>query len=199
MPIRRGSISCSRFLIEGEIPKDVKKWLTRAVGRKAFEPIDLKGDEERAAGFVEFGDSNATDFAGASLFEGEHAVFSWRVDKIRISGAAVRAAVEDFAKKYEAKNGRKPSRGQKAEQKDLIRKALRTKSEPSSKTFDVSIDLRSKHVLVWASSVKLVDEVYAALEEGLEAQLVARTPQAFLGVTALEKLAPTTQLFGGVS
>lgn len=199
MPIRRGSISCSRFAIEGGIPKDVKKWLTHALKRHAFEPIDPKGDEERVAGFVELEDENATGFAAGTVFQGEHAVFSWRVDKIRIPGATVRAELQAFAQKYEAKNGRPPSRGQKNEQKELIRRGLRSKTAAVTKTSDVSIDLKSKEVLVWASSVAVVDEVFSALEQGLETRLLGRTPQALLDPKVLESLSPTTELFGSAS
>ena len=199
MPIRRGSISCSRFLVEGGIPKDVKKWLTHALKKSAFEPIDPKGDEERAAGFVELEDENATDFASGTLFEGEHALFAWRVDKVRIPGAAVRAQLQEYATKYEAKNGRAPSRGQKAEQKELIRRGLRSKTEPVTKVSDVSLQLKSKHVLVWASSVGVVEEVQNALELGLETRLLPRTPQVMLGPDALDALTPTVELFGSVS
>lgn len=199
MPIRRGSISCSRFLVEGGIPKDPKKWLTHALKKSAFEPIDPKGDEERAAGFVELEDENATDFAGPTVFEGEHALFAWRVDKVRIPGAAVRAQLQEFAQKYEAKNGRPPSRGQKTEQKELIRRSLRSKTAAVTKVSDVSVDLKSKHVLVWASSVGIVDEVQSALELGLETRLIPRTPQLMLTAAALETLTPSTELFGSVS
>jgi recombination associated protein RdgC len=199
MPIRRGSVSCSRFLLEDGIPKDVKKWLTHALKRHAFEPIDPKGDEERAAGFVELEDEGATTFAAGTLFEGEHALFAWRVDKIRLPTATVRAELEEFSRKYEAKNGRAPSRGQKAEQKELIRRGLRAKTAAATKTFDVSIDLKSKHVLVWASSATVVEEVHSALEQGLQTRLLQRTAQAFVSPAALEALQPTPELFGSVS
>lgn len=199
MPIRRGSISCSRFLVEGGIPKDVRKWLTHALKKSAFEPIDPKGDEERAAGFVELEDENATDFASGTVFEGEHALFAWRVDKVRIPGAAVRAQLQEFAQKYEAKNGRPPSRGQKTEQKELIRRRLRSKTAAVTKVSDVSLDMKSKHVLVWASSVGIVDEVQSALELGLQTRLIPRTPQLMLSAAALESLTPSTELFGSVS
>jgi recombination associated protein RdgC len=198
MPIRKGSISCSRFLVEGGIPKDPKKWLVHALKKSAFEPIDPKTDEERTAGFVELEDENATSF-GTGLFEGEHAIFSWRVDKIRIPGAAVRAEVAAFAQKYEAKNGRPPSRGQKTEQKDLIRRGLRAKTPAVTKVHDVSLEVKSKHVLVWSASTSIVEEVQGALELGLETKLLPCTPQQTVGASVLETLSPTPELFGSVS
>ena len=198
MPIRKGSISCSRFLVEGGIPKDTRKWLTHALKKSAFEPIDPKTDEERAAGFVELEDENATSWS-TGLFEGDFALFAWRVDKIRIAGASVRAELAEYAKKYEAKNGRPPSRGQKTEQKELIRRSLRNKTPAVTKVHDVSIQLKSKHVLVWAGSAGVVEEVQGALELGLETRLLPCTPQQRVSASVLETLSPTPELFGSMS
>jgi DNA recombination-dependent growth factor C len=197
MPIRKGSISCSRFLIEGGIPKDTRKWLTHALKKSAFEPINPKTDEERGAGFVEFEDENATTWS-TGLFEGDFALFAWRIDKIRIPGASVRAELAEYSRKYEAKHGRPPSRGQKNEQKELIRRSLRNKTPAVTKVHDVSIQLKSKHVLVWASATGVVEEVQGALELGLAARLLPCTPQQNLGPSVLETLAPTPELFGSV-
>lgn len=199
MPIRRGSISCSRFLIEGDVPKDVKKWLTGALKRHAFAPIDPKGDEERSSGFVELEDEKATGFAPGTLFEADHALFAWRVDKIRLPASTIRIELEEFTRKYEAKNGRKPSRGQKSEQKELIRRGMRSKTPAVTKVSDVSIDLETKHVLVWATSTGIVEEVQTALEEGLDTRLIQRVAQAFLSEKQLEQLKPSEELFGSVS
>lgn len=185
MPIRRGAVSCSRFRIEGAVPKDVKKWLTKALKTGAFEPIDPKSDEVRAAGFVQ----------DASLFEGLYALFGWRIEKIRLPASTIRASLAEWSTAFEAKNGRAPGRREKTEQKDLLRKALRAKTQPTTSVSDVSYELPVGEVLVWASSVGVVDEVQAALEKGLEVRLIPRVPASFLSPAALEAMAPTPALF----
>jgi recombination associated protein RdgC len=111
----------------------------------------------------------------------------------------VRSELEEFSRKYEAKNGRPPSRPQKTEQKALIRRALRSKTVPVTKVFDVSLELSTRQVLVWASSVSVVEEVQAVLEAGLETRLIQRTPQALVSPAVLESLGPTPELFGALS
>jgi len=196
MPIRRGAVSCSRFRVVGDVPKDVRRWLNRALTARAFEPIDPKSDEERAAGFVELDDDRATGFAAGTVFDGGYALFSWRVEKIRIAGAALRTEVTAWSQKFEAKNGRAPGRKEKGDQKDLIRKALRAKTEPSVKVIDVSLELATKEVLVWGTSRPIVEEVQLALEEKLEVRLVPRVPASFVSPTVLDQLSPTPELFG---
>jgi len=195
MPIRKGTVSCSRFRIEGTVPKDVKKWLTKTLKQGAFEPIDPKGDEDRAAGFVELEDDRATNFSAGALFEGMYALFAWRVEKIRMPASTIRAELGEWAKKFEEKNGRNPGRKEKADQKDLIRKGLRSKTPPVSSVSDLSYELTSGELLVWASSTGIVEEVQAVLESGLGVRLIPRVPASFVSPSVLDSLGPTPALF----
>ncbi len=196
MPIRRGSVSCSRFRLQGDVPKDVRRWVHKALTARAFEPIDPKGEDDRASGFVELDDDRATEFSTGAVFDGEYALFAWRVEKIRIPSAALRGELATWAQSFEAKNGRAPGRKEKTDQKDAIRKSLRAKTEPSTKVFDVSWHLKANEVVVWGTSRGIVDEVQVALEEGLEVRLVPAVPASQLSADELERLAPTPELFG---
>lgn len=195
MPIRKGAVSCSRFRLEGAVPKDVKRWLTKALKTGAFEPIDPKSDELRASGFVELEDDKATGFPAGALFEGMYALFAWRVEKIRLPASTLRAELAEWSKRFEAKNGRGPGRREKSEQKELIRKATRSKTPPVSSISDVSYELNGGELLIWASSASLVEEVQLALEKGLEVRLIPRVPASFVAPAVLETLGPTPELF----
>lgn len=199
MPVQRGSVSFSRFRISGDQPKDVKRWLTGALRARAFEPIDPKGDEDRAAGFVELEDERGTDFSAGAVFNGPWALFAWRVEKLRLPSAQVRAQLTEWAAKFEAQHGRPPGRREKAEGKEAIRRSLRSRLEPVAKTFDVSLALESGDVQLWASSRTVVDEVQEALESGLKVRLIPRVPAAFVRADALDRLEPTPELFGEVA
>jgi recombination associated protein RdgC len=127
-----------------------------------------------------------------------HALFAWRVDKLKVSSGQVRTELFQWAQAFENKNGRPPGRREKSEQKDTIRKALRGKLEPSSKVHEVSFDLAGKELFVWATSRPVVEEVQAAVESALELKLLARVPAAFLDEPTLDGLSPTPELFGEV-
>ncbi len=196
MPIRRGSVSFSRFRVQGDTPKDVRRWLTHALRARAFEPIDPKSDEDKKAGFVELEADRATDFSPGAVFFGLHALFAWRVEKLRIPGARVREQLLEWAAKFEQQNGRAPGRREKAEGKEAVRRALRGKTEPAAKVFDVSYELSSQDLFVWAASRGVVEEVQEALEGSLGVKLVPRVPAAFLKAAELDRLEPTPELFG---
>jgi recombination associated protein RdgC len=196
MPIRKGALSFARFRLSGDVPKDTRRWLTKALASRAFEGIDPKGDEERASGFVELEQSERTDFAPGSVFEGLSALFAWRVERLRVPSQALRGQLSEWAQAFEQKNGRAPGRREKTEQKDVIRRALRSKTAPTVKVFDVSVDLGARELQVWATARSVVDEVTEALESSLEVRLVPCVPASQLDADALDRLAPTTELFG---
>jgi recombination associated protein RdgC len=196
MPIRRGTVSFARFTLPAAPPKDVRRWLTTGLRAGAFEAIDPKGEEERAAGFVELEAPDATGFAPGAVFYGTSALFAWRVDRLRAPGAQLRGELARWGQQFEAKNGRPPGRREKTEQKEVLRRAWRSRAEPVTRTFDVSLELSTREVLVWATSRPVVEEVQAALEERLDATLQRKGPAAGVPAAKLEGLAPTPALFG---
>lgn len=198
MPLLRGSVTFARFTAEtGKLPQDTRRWLARALARGAFEPIDVaKSDDDRAAGFVALEDPDSTEFGGA--LERGRALFAFRVDAIRVKGAAVRAELERWTAAFEAQHGRRPARGEKATARDQIRHALRKKQEPTTRVFDVSWELESGAVQVWAASRKAVEEIAAAIEAAFEVKLAPTSVSAQAARAKLPEaaLAPTAALLG---
>jgi hypothetical protein len=100
-----------------------------------------------------------------------------------------------WSQAFEQKNGRAPGRREKSEQKETIRRALRAKTDPSTKTFEVSLDFAAKELFLWATSRAVVEEVQASLESRLSIKLIARVPAAFVPPAQLDALVPTAALF----
>jgi recombination associated protein RdgC len=196
MPIRRGALSFARFRLDGRFPKDTRKWLIKALESRSFEAIDPKGDDERASGFVSMERPEVAEFPTGELFRGMHALFAWRVEKLRIPGQLIRTQLSEWSQAFEQKNGRAPGRREKTEQKDTIRRALRSKTEPGVRVFDVSIDFSAKELAVWATTRSVVEEVTEALASTLELKLIPKVPAALVDADTLDRLAPTTELFG---
>ncbi len=195
MPIRRGAVNVARFQLQGEVPRDVKRWLQRGLTRGAFAPIDVKSEDERTAGFVELERSDAAEFSPATLFYGQQALFAWRVDRLKVPAGTLRTALSQWAQAFEQKNGRAPGRRERAEQKEGLKKLLRAKQAPVTRVFEVSLDLKARDLFVWATSRTVVDEVQAAVESHLELRLFARVPAAFMPPEAIDALTPTPELF----
>lgn len=195
MPILRGSVTFSRFRVKTEkhAPSDAKKWLLKGLQAHAFEALDRKGDEDRAAGFVELESADGTDFAPSALFFGERALFSWRIDTLKIPGPVVKAELEKWKASFEKEQGRRPSRGETTEHRGALRQKLRSQATPVTKTHDVAWNLKAGELQLWTSSRKVVEEVAVALEESFAAKLTPLTPGA---KTEEGALSPTPELMG---
>jgi recombination associated protein RdgC len=197
MPVLRGSVTFARFRSDtGKLPQDVRRWLQRGLARGAFEPLDpSKGDDDRSAGFVALEDPDSTDFSSGVLEHGR-ALFAFRVDTIRVKGAAVRAELERWAAAFDAERRRKPTRGEKATARDEIKHRLRKREPPSTRTFDVSWSLDGGELQIWAASRKAVEEIAAAVEQSFEVKLAPMSvgAQAARARIPEDALAPTAAL-----
>ncbi|MFL5320018.1 MAG: recombination-associated protein RdgC [Myxococcaceae bacterium] len=201
MPILRGSVTFSRFRVErsDKTPSDERRWLARGLQAHAFEPIDRKGDEDRATGFVELEHGDKMEFAVGDLFYGERALFAFRVDVIRVSAATVRDELLRWATAFENEHGRKPARGEKTEAKAGIRQKLRNRATELTKLHDVAWNLKSDQVQIWSSSRKQVDEITAAVESAFSVKLSPLVPGAMALSSGVDEdaLQPTAELVGG--
>lgn len=200
MPVLRGAVTFSRFLVEPAegAAADLKRSLSRALKARAFAPIDRRSEEERAAGFVELENHDASEFSAGSLFYGEYALFSYRIDAIKIPGPVLRAELDRWATAFEKEKGRPPSRGEKAESKGSLRQMLRNRAVPITKVHDVSWNLKSQQLQIWAASRKAVDEVLNALETAFKVKLIPLIPAAAAARMGIEEsaLGPTAELIG---
>ena len=198
MPVQRGSVTFSRFRSDppGKRASDTRRWLARGLARGAFEPLDVeRGEDDRSAGFVSREDPDSTDFTSGVL-EGERALFGYRVDTLRVPAAAVRAELDRWAAAFVEEHGRPPARGEKAQQKDLVRHGLRLRTAPTSRIHDLSFNLKTGELLIWASSRKLVEEISAAVEAALEVKLQPRSASALAVAARIPEnaLGPTAEL-----
>lgn len=200
MPVLKGAVTFARFRVERtkDEPKDPRRSLAAALRRAAFEPLDPTEDEDRAAGWVELEDQDATDLAPSRFLYGDYLMASWRVDTLRVPTARVNAELDRYARAYEAERGEAPKRADKKAQKELIIKKLRRQAFPTTRTYDVTWNLEADTVFVWASARKIVDEVVIALEDGFGLRLHAQSPGALARASEIpdDEIDPTPELFG---
>ncbi|MCE9672488.1 recombination-associated protein RdgC [Myxococcus stipitatus] len=200
MPVLRGAVTFSRFRVEPtkEAPSDIKRWLQRGLKAHAFEPIDRKSEDDRAAGFVELENADAVDFAVSRLFYGEYALFSFRIDTLKVPAPAMKQELAKWTTQFEAENDRPPSRGEKTQAKGQIKQMLRNRATPRTSVLDVSWNQTTQQMQIWAASRKVVEEIVIALENALGLKLVGLTPAAIAQMSGIDEgaLGPTAELIG---
>lgn len=195
MPILRGAITFSRFKAEpSKSPKTARDWLVEGLKVRAFAPIDRKSGEVRACGFVEVEDHDAVEFAPGNLFHGEWVLLAWRVDQIKVPEAAIRREMDKWAQAFERDQGRAPNRYEKADRRAAIELLLRQKAEPRTRIVDVSWNLETGLVQMWASARKSIDEVVEAMEKGLALKFTQRVPAALAEAMGAADLTVTKEL-----
>lgn len=206
MPVIRGPITFARFRVEqvDERPADVKRWLSRGFRAHAFEPLDPAGEDDVSSGWVEIEDADQTELAPSRLIHGEYVLVAYRVDRLRVPAAQVRAELDKWTRAFEANNKRPPRRAERAEEREAIVARLRKRAFPVSKTHDVSWNLSTDQLQIWSTSRKVVDEIEAALEKQFHLRLHALAPGAYSSLLRLPAeaealLAPTSELMPDVA
>lgn len=195
MPILRGAVTFARFRVEG-LDKRENQWILKNLRTHAFEPIPKGGEDERAQGFVELENRDGVEFPPGAVHQGEYALFAFRVDTLKVPGAQLREELEKWTRAFEGENSRPASRREKNDAKAALKATLRSKTTPRIKTYDVSWNLKSGELAIWAASRKAVEEAEAAIEKCFDVQLHPLAPAAAaesLGIKD-EDLSPTPDL-----
>lgn len=199
MPILRGAVTFSRFRVQAPEPAKLSKkakQLAKSLKTRGFEPIDRQSDEERSAGFVELEEHDSTEFASGNLYFGEYALFSYRVETLKVPSALLRAEHEKWCREYEREKGHPPKRYEKTESRLALRHTLRARAVPNTKVHDISWNLQTGEMQIWASPRKVVDEIQEALEKACDIELTSMVPVAVAQALGIDEkdLQPTAEL-----
>ncbi|NBD09559.1 MULTISPECIES: recombination-associated protein RdgC [Corallococcus] len=200
MPVLRGAVTFSRFRTEPakDAPSDVKRWLTKGLKSHAFEPIDRRSEEERAAGFVELENPEASEFSTTHLFYGEYALFAFRIDTLKVPASLMKSELDKWSAAFANENGRPPARAEKNKQRAELKQLLRQRAVPRTSVLDVTWNLKTQQVQIWAASRKTVDEIAVALEGALAVKVIGITPASMAQRAGIDEkaLGPTAELIG---
>jgi DNA recombination-dependent growth factor C len=172
-----GSLSYSRFFVEGELPPDFKTLYTQAVQQRAFEPLEAESDDEERLGWCNIEHPLDMEFDQTKLFYNEYLNIALRVDKWRIPGGILKAYCTEYERKYLAKNNKeKLGRNEKEDIKAVVTRDLKNKLLPSMKTIDVSWNYHTGVVRFWNQSANTCEVFMELFEKTFEVRLVPDNP-----------------------
>jgi recombination associated protein RdgC len=201
----KGSISVRRYAVLEPLPDEPRRKLMKGLRAHPFLPIDPKGELDRSVGWVSLLDSEDGDLHPEKVFfvasGGEQLRASVRIDVLKPPAAEVRRQLNTKVLAVEAKEGRSLSKRERQELKDEIARALRLRTPPRVRVYDVVWNLDTKRLYFW-SQTKAVNESFLELFTKtfglrLETEGPGRWAQAAAGKKALAKLLPTPELWKG--
>lgn len=173
----KGSLTFSRFFVQGDVPDDLSGASMKRIRAQAFRPLDPDEDVAERHGWATTDDPFDTDLDHDKVFFNEYLVLSMRVDRWAIPGALLKAHLREAEQKLlERKGLERLGRKAKADLKTAVVKQLRKRLVPATRTFDLVWNLNT-HVALFFSHGKRPHELVQELfEKTFRLQLLVESP-----------------------
>ncbi len=204
MPALTGSLSYTRFFVQGEVPEDFRQRFMRAIRLRTIKPLTADDDALERFGWWAISDPKP-ELDYADVFFNTYLNLGFRTDRWVLSGALVRAKLREAETLYRVKKGRERlSRQEKTELKELVVRKLRKLTMPAMRTVDLSWSLEEGIVRFFSQSPKAIMNMSELFKKTFHLELLAESPYtlaARLGLDeaqekAWEGLSPTLFLSG---
>jgi len=192
-----GSMSTSKFYVEGELPKDVRRSYMDRIQLRLFRPLRPEDEAEESTGWSAVGQPFDLELSPEKVFNGSYLSLGLRTDRYRFPPAVVHAELEQAERSLRQKRAQeKLSRTQKAELKQKVLQGMRRRYLPRVQAVDLVWNLDRQEIHFWSQSSALRDNMCALFELsfGLELTLdspyaaAARPPQTKLQEAALQQV-----------
>jgi len=159
MSIILGSISLTRFSVEGPLPDHHMEEFPERIARYAFRKLHEDSSDERAVGWVNIMDMLDSQFAAKEFFKDPYIAMSWRVDERKIPGKALKLHLREAeAEIKRAENVQYLSKARLQEIKERVRLQLLKRSIPNSSAYAMVWHLPLGVVIFGSVSSRLCDE-----------------------------------------
>jgi hypothetical protein len=172
-----GSISYSRFFVDGELPADFRAVFTEAIQTACFQPLSADEEEEESRGWVNIEHLLDWDFDPTKIFYNEYLNVALRIDKWRIPGNLLKAHCVEAERRWmrdqsKSRIGRRVRNDIKA----VVSAELKRQILPSTKTIDVSWNVNTGVVRFWNQSARACEEFMGFFEDTFRLRLVPDSP-----------------------
>ncbi len=189
MGVFNGSISVTKFFVEGDVPKQFGQSFLKNIHLRRFTELTVDGEEEEASGWSVAGNGLDLELRHEQVFLNSFIVLGLRVDKWRIPRHLFKAQFAEAAAEHLARTGKdKLSKRDKDEIKFRVNRKLRKKVIPNMRVFDVCWDLNRAELLFWCRSTRTIDDLSVLFERTFSLTLREASPY-----TVAEKLLGTPE------
>jgi hypothetical protein len=172
-----GSISYSKFLARGDVPKRFQAPFMKAIRLRTFAPLEIDSEEDSSVGFCAPGDPLDLALDQSKVIFNQYVALGLRIDQWRIPRTLFRSHFDTAQAELRARLGKeKLSKKDKDELKFRIQRRLRKKVIPSMRAFDLLWDVERRVVLFWNRSPRLKEELMATFELAFRLRLDEVSP-----------------------
>ncbi len=155
VPALRGSLTYSRFFVDGEVPEDFREKYMRAIRLRVIKPLVADEEDLERSGWSKLGEPFELDLTYDNVFYNEFIVLGLRTDRWQIPGPMLKARVREAEAAYLAKKGReKLGRKEKADLKESVARKLRKELSPVTRVVDFTWSLNEGVVRFFTHSEK---------------------------------------------
>lgn len=177
MPALRGSLTYSRFYVEGTRPDSFHTPYLKAIRARAMRPLDpLEPDPERS-GFCRLGEPFEIDLTHHDVFYDDYIVLGVRTDRWSIPKPLLRSKLREAERALLTKTGRERlSRKEKTELKESVSMKLRRQTAPSTRAVDLIWSLDEDLVRFFSHAEKSIAIMTDLFQKSFGLKLIPESP-----------------------
>ena len=179
MGFLKGSVTCTRFQVTGDVPEDFRETARERISRYAFRKLEEDSDQERAVGWVNILDELQIGFFGDEMFKEPYLALSFRVDVRSVPARALRQYCREAEEEVKSLEGLDfLNKKRREEIRDRVRSQLLQRAIPRSSTYDMAWDLQTGVVLFGSTTSRICDAFSELFFNTFEARLTSLYPYA---------------------
>ena len=188
MPALKGSLTYTRFFVEGKVPDDVHDKYMRTIRARAMRPLEPDEEELERSGWCRIGEPFITEFTHDDVFFNEYLNLGFRTDKWQLPASLLKVKLKEAETAYLAKKGReKISRKEKTELKLMVAKKLRRQTEPATRVVDMVWELNDGIVRFFSHAEKPGAHMAELFKQTFGLTLVPESPYTLAERIGLDK------------
>ncbi len=176
MSLLSGSVSFTRFSVEGETPDNFWDFVAERVAAHSFKDIDDTMDEY-SIGWVSVANMFDSEFAYGSYAAGDYVVLSMRADERKVSPAVLKKyTMKEEERIKREKELPKLSRNVRLEIKERVRSELVRKSAPVPVVYDLCWSLSDNTLYFFSTSRKALTLLEDLFRDTFDLSLIMQIP-----------------------
>lgn len=188
MPALKGSLTYSRFFVQGELPADFRTKFAKAIRLRAMKPLSPDEDAAERSGWCVMAEPFETELGHEDIFWNEYLNLGFRTDKWAIPGPLLRTKLREAETAALSRKGRERlSRAERAEVKEMVMKKLRRQIPPATRSVDLSWSLDESLVRFFSHSEKTLSAMKELFERTFGVELIAEAPYTLAAKLGLSK------------